>query len=105
LSSTNPTEAQIGGALHAIGEGIGFIHGYRTIPQNYRTITDAQIDEILSLFNAPAQGKASVYKFATDPSNELPKLQQAMNKLQSIYGFSNQEMEDFKSNWVNIQQR
>lgn len=105
LSSTNPTEAQIGGALHAIGEGIGFIHGFRTIPQNYRIITDAQIDEILALFNAPALGNASVYKFATEPSNELPKLQQAMNKLQSIYGFSNQEMEDFKSNWVNIQQR
>lgn len=105
LSNTNPTEAQIGGALHAIGECIGFMHGYRTINQNFKSITDAQIDEILTLLNAPAQGTASVYKFATDPANELPKIQQVLNKLQSIYGFSNQEMEDFKSNWVSIQQR
>jgi len=105
LSQTSPTEAQIGGALHAIGEGIGFIHGYRTINASYRKITDAQIDEILTLFNAPASGTASVYKFATDSANELTKLQQAITKLQAIYGFTNQEIEDFKTNWVSLQNR
>jgi hypothetical protein len=105
LSGTNPTEAQIGGALHAICEGIGFIHGLKTINQSYRKITDAQIDEILVLFNAPATGTATVYKFASDPVTELPKLQQAMDKLKAIYGFSTQEIEDFKSNWVSSQNR
>lgn len=105
LSGTNPTEAQIGAALHAIGEGIGFIHGFKTINPQFRKITDAQIDEILELFNAPANGTASTYKFATDAVNELPKLVQAIAKLQSIYGFTPQEIEDFKSNWVNVQQR
>jgi hypothetical protein len=105
LSNTNPTESQIGGALHAIGEGIGFISGFKTINPQFRIITDAQIDEILVLFNAPANGTASTYKFATDAANELPKLQQAITKLQQIYGFSAQEIEDFKSNWVNVQQR
>jgi hypothetical protein len=105
LSQTSPTEAQIGGALHAIGEGIGFIQGYRTINSSYRKITDAQIDEILTLFNAPATGTASVYKFATDSANELPKLQQAITKLQAIYGFTNQEVEEFKNNWVTLQNR
>jgi hypothetical protein len=105
LSQTSPTEAQIGGALHAIGEGIGFIQGYRTINSSYRKITDAQIDEILTLFNAPATGTASVYKFATDSASELPKLQQAITKLQAIYGFTNQEVEEFKNNWVSLQNR
>jgi hypothetical protein len=105
LSQSNPTENQIGGALHAIGEGIGFIHGYKTINQQNRKITDTQIDEILSLLNAPANRTASVYKFATDPVNELPKLQQVITKLQAIYNFSNQEIEDFKSNWVVVQGR
>jgi hypothetical protein len=105
LSGTNPTESQIGGALHAIGEGIGFIQGFKTINPSYRKITDAQIDEILVLFNAPSAGTASTYKFATDAANELPKLQQVISKLQQIYGFSSQEIEDFKSNWVNVQQR
>jgi hypothetical protein len=105
LSQTNPTEAQVGGALHALGEAIGFIHGFRTIDLQYREISDAQIDEMLILFNAPSDGIASVYKFATDPANELPKLQQAIGRLQTIYDFSDQEIEDFKSNWVSIQGR
>jgi hypothetical protein len=105
LSGTSPTDADKSSSLHAIGEAIGFLQGFKTINSNYRKITDAQIDEILVLFNAPANGTASVYKFATDPVNELSKLQQAINKLQTIYGFSAQEIEDFKSNWVNVQNR
>lgn len=105
LSVTNPTENEVGGALHAIGEGIGFIQGFKTIDPQFRAITDAQIDEILVLLNAPADGTASVYKFATDPASELPKLQQAIAELQAIYGFSDQEVEDFKSNWVSVQGR
>jgi hypothetical protein len=105
LSQTSPTEAQIGGALHAIGEGIGFMHGFKTINPTYRKITEAQIDEILALFNAPVAGTASVYKFATNPVDELPKLQQAIIKLKSIYNFSDAEIEEFKSNWVTVQGR
>ena len=105
LSQTNPTESQIGGALHAIGEAIGFIQGFKTINPGFKKITDNEIDEILVLLNAPATGEASVYRFATDPVNELSKLQQIITKLQAIYGFSNQEIEDFKSNWVSVQGR
>lgn len=105
LSATNPTESEIGAALHAIGEGIGFIHGYRTIDPRYRKITDAEIDQVLALLNAPANGDAAVYKFATDPATELPKLQQLIAQLQGLYGFSNQEIEDFKANWVSAQGR
>jgi len=105
LSATNPTESEIGAALHAIGEGIGFIHGFKNIDPQYRKITDAEIDQALALLNAPASGNATVYKFATDPASELPKLQQLIAQLQGIYGFSNQEIEDFKTNWVSAQGR
>ncbi len=105
LSATNPTESEIGAALHAIGEGIGFIHGFKNIDPQYRKITDAEIDQALALLNAPATGNAAVYKFATDPASELPKLQQLIAQLQGIYGFSNQEIEDFKTNWVSTQGR
>jgi len=105
LSGTSPTDADKAASLHAIGEGIGFIQGFKTINPAYRKITDTQIDEILVLFNAPANGTASVYQFALDPLNELPKLQQAITKLQNIYGFTTQEIEDFKSNWVSVQNR
>lgn len=105
LSQTNPTPAQQGSALHALGEAIGFIHGFRTIPQNHKKITDTQIDEILVLFNAPHNATPTCYLFITDAINQLPKLQQAIGKLQNIYGFTNAEIESFKNNWVALQGR
>lgn len=105
LSLSGLDEDQTGGALHAIAEGIGFLHGMKSIDANFRIITDAQIDEILTLFNAPAGGTPTVYKFATDAANEIKKLSQAIDKLQEIYNFSDQEIEDFKSNWVTTQNR
>jgi hypothetical protein len=105
LSATTPSDADRASALHAINEGIGFLYGIKEINQTHRKITDAQIDEILVLFNAPATGTATVYKFATDPVTELTKLQDAIDKLKAIYGFSTQEIEDFKTNWVSSQNR
>lgn len=105
LSSTNPTPAQVGNALHAYAEGVGFIHGWKTIPQQRKRITDAEIDQLLVLFNAPAGEVPTSYRFATDPVNELPKLQEVISRLQTLYGFTNQEIEDFRSNWVAQQGR
>jgi hypothetical protein len=103
LSATNPTDGQKSGALHSCSEAVGFINGWRTIAQ--KTITDAEIDEILTLFNAPLLETPALYKFATDPVNELPKLTQAIDKLKAIYGFSTQDIEDFRKNWVAEQGR
>ncbi len=105
MSATSPTDAQKGGSLHAYGECVGFIHGWRTIPQTHKKITDAQIDEILTLLNIPATGTPTSYKFITDPANELTKLTQVIAKLKGIYGFTDGEIEDFKKNWVDFQGR
>ncbi len=103
LSATNPTDSDIAAALHSYGETVGFTHGLRTLEQ--KKITDAEIDEILTLLHAPAGETATSYKFTTDPLNELPRLTQAIAKFKSIYGFTDQEMEDFKKNWVLEQNR
>jgi hypothetical protein len=105
LSNSNLTDAQKGSGLHAYGECVGFIHGWLTIPQAHKKITDTQIEEILTLLNAPRNGTPTSYKFVTDGANELPKLQQIIDKLQTIYGFSPQDIIDFKSNWVNVEGR
>jgi hypothetical protein len=105
LSATNPTNEDLGAGLHAYGEAVGFIHGWRTIPQEHKLITDAQIDAILVLLNAPYNATPTSYRFATDPVNELPKLEQLIQQLQALYGFSNQEIEDFRRNWVADQGR
>jgi len=105
MSATSPTDAQKANALHAYGEAVGFTHGWRTIPQQHKIITDTEIDEILVLLNAPFNATPTSYLFITDPVNQLPKLQQVISKLKSIYGFTDQQIEDFKKNWVSEQQR
>jgi hypothetical protein len=105
LSSTSTTEAQKGAALHSLNEAMGFLQGWKTIDAGYRRITDAQIDEYLALLNVPATGTPTPYSFLTDPVNQLPKLQQLISKLQTLYQFSTQDVEDFKRNWVKEQGR
>lgn len=105
LSATAPTDAQKAAALHAYGECVGFAHGFRTVPQAQKKMTDAQIDEVLELLNAPATGTPTSYKFITDAVNQLPRLTQIITKLKGIYGFTDAEIEDFKSNWVSVQAR
>lgn len=105
MSATAPTDSDKARALHAYGECVGFLHGWRTIPQGYKALSDAEIDELLVLLNAPYNGTPTSYKFATDPVNELPKLLQIIEKLKTKFGFTAQEVEDFKKNWVSEQGR
>jgi len=101
----NPDDETIGSAMHSYSEGVGFLHGWKTIDQNYRIITDAQIDEVLTLMNAPAGEAPTSYLLFTDSFNQLPKLEQAIDQLQAIYGFTDAQLESFKFNYVSQQDR
>lgn len=105
LASTTPTPTLNAGGLHDLGENVGFIHGFKTVPQAHRKITDAQIDEILALLLAPAGTDATMYKFVTDGPNQLPKIAQFQQILKATYGFTDAEMEDFKQNFIALQKR
>lgn len=105
MSQTTTTENEKGAALHAYGECVGFIHGWRTITQNHKLISDMQIDEILVLLNAPYNSTPTSYLFITSPATELPKLQAIQDKLKAIYGFTDVQMTDFGKNWITEQKR
>lgn len=105
LSKTNPTEADIAGGLHDLGEAIGFIHGFKAIDASKRKITDAQVDEVLALFNYADPANHTVYTFVTDAANQLPKLVQIQGIFKNLYNFSTQDIDDFKQNWVTVQGR
>ncbi|WP_128545910.1 hypothetical protein [Larkinella soli] len=92
-------------ALHLLSEAAGLLHGWRMIDAKNRTITDAQIDEVLALMNIPYDQAASAYRFVTHSSEDLPKLTQAIGRIQAVYGFSPQDVEDFRRNWVAEQNR
>ncbi|MFK7968996.1 MAG: DUF4856 domain-containing protein [Bacteroidia bacterium] len=105
LSATNPTESDQASALHAYSEAVGFLHGWYEIPAADKRISDSEIEEVLALMNAPQNGTPTSYTFVTDPVNQLPQLTDAINRLKAIYAFSDQQIEDFKSNWVSEQNR
>ncbi|WP_291728581.1 DUF4856 domain-containing protein [Bernardetia sp.] len=105
LSKTDATDADKSSALHAYSESVGFLHGWKGISASDKAITDAEIDQILELLNAPADETATSYTFVTDGFNQLPQLQTAIEKLQQIYKFTDQEMADFAYNWVSEQGR
>ncbi len=98
FTMTNPQATDNGAGLHAVSENIGFILGLKGVSE--KKITNAQIDELLSLlqFNKPSV-------FVTNAFINAPALLQAVSKIKSIYGFTDQEIEDFKVNWVNTQNR
>jgi hypothetical protein len=71
----------------------------------FRIAPDTQIDQVLALLYAKPGSTPSVYTLATQPAQTLGNLLQATQKIKEIYGFSEQEMEDFKKNWVSEQGR
>lgn len=100
LSQTNPDDAAIEDGMHAFSESTGFLAGVVSINSSDRIISDQDGDNILSLMKAPIDDVATAYLFVTDAANELGDLTTAINELQTVYGFSNEEMEGFKKNWV-----
>ena len=105
LTSTNPDAVTIAGGLHDLGENVGFIHGFKTVPKAHRKITDTQINEILALLLAPADAEATMYKFITNGDTELLKITTFQQKIQTIYGFTETEMTGFKENWIALNKR
>jgi len=100
LSKTDLKDTEKASALHSLTEAIGFTLGLRGIPQDRKKISDAEIDEILSYFNYSESVKPTTYRFVLKPLIELPKLNQAITKLKSIYGFTETELNDFSKNWI-----
>lgn len=105
FSMTNPSATDLANALHNQAEPVGFIHGWRRLPQEARIITDEQIDNLLDLLLAPAEGEARAYLFVTDRQNQIGRFAQAIQLIQQIYNFSNSDLEDFRRDWVQVQNR
>ena len=105
MSKTSPTNDEKAASLHAYGECVGFVHGWKGLPTTSKRITDAQIDEILVLLNAEAGKTPTSYKFITNPFEEIKKLDTIIAKLKTIYGFTDAEAEYFKMNWVSEKKR
>jgi hypothetical protein len=105
ISATNPTDDAVSAALHAYGEAVGFSMGMLYVDPSERVITDAALRSILEGLQVTAQGATTSYRLVTEPVAALADLQSALQTIATTYGFTSSEIEDFRQNWVNVQQR
>lgn len=85
-------EAALGNAMHAYAEGVAFAHGFKGLSQ--KQITDAQIDTILDLLLAPEGETPESYRFLNEVTL-LANLDQIIDDIQAIYGFTEAEVNSF----------
>ncbi|MFN3784850.1 MAG: hypothetical protein ACK4R6_13105 [Spirosomataceae bacterium] len=97
LSTTNADQRTLSNAMHAYGECVGFLQGFKGA--SGKKITDAQIDAALVSLNA-----TQPYRLLNSPT-EIAKLVTLRRTLQSIYGFSDTETESFRNNWITVEAR
>ncbi len=105
LSGSNLDVTTRASAIHSFGEASGIMFGWRFLSSKQRIATDNQLDEVLSLIGMPVNQEPTIHLLWQQPFSELPKLETAIRSLQTIYGFSDADLEDFKTNWVNAQGR
>ncbi|NQW29743.1 MAG: hypothetical protein HQ472_04450 [Ignavibacteria bacterium] len=105
LSATNISDSSRSSAMHAFGEAAGFVVGWKSVPATMRIISDADLNEVLGLLQMPVGGVSNCQNVWQLPVTVLPQIEFATKKLQTVYGFSDAEMLDFRQNWVNVQGR
>jgi hypothetical protein len=91
LTSDTATELDLANGLHGVGEATSFLHGFLESPTEHRVITDEEVEDLLELLEDP-------YLLVLNPADEAERLLDVVEGLQTIYGFSDGELEAFKTN-------
>lgn len=99
LTKEGATEAELASGLHGYGESVSFMHGFRGLPADGRTITDAEIDELLGLVGAPHDGPVTSHLLVTDGATEVPKLLLAIQKIAEIYAWTAEDIDSFETSY------
>lgn len=93
---TNAGATKNTAALHAYGEALGFVQGFKGVAADKRKITDAQIDALLEKIGAASPYKLVLVSYQTA---RVLSINSAINDIAAIYGFSAAEVEAFKKNF------
>ncbi len=103
MSQTEMTPAQKAATLHSLAECAGFTMGWASMAR--KSISFDESMQILSLLQAKPDALGNPLLFISDRVNQVNKLNQIISLVQTEYNFSNIEIEEFKKNWVNDQNR
>jgi hypothetical protein len=85
--------------LHAFGEAAGLVTGFKFATGPHKIATDAQIDGLLQRMFAADGAPSEAYKLKTSPVEAATRLQQAIGDIKGIYGFSDAEIDAFKTSY------
>jgi len=95
LTDGEEREIALGNAMHAYAEGVAFAHGFKRLSNTQ--ITDDEIDFILEKLKAVEGQNPESYAFLNDTSLSQ-NLDEIIDYIQTIYGFSDEEVESFYEN-------
>lgn len=103
----NDTQARLGAntleqrqaALHAYGEALSIMIGFKAVVSPYRKITDAQIDDLLTTGYYPEGQPGEIYKLVTNSAAAVLKLGEMITKIKTVYGFTDAEINAFKTDF------
>ncbi len=105
LSQTNLSPEDQASALHAYSEAVGFARGLLVV-SNRSIASNTQLNEVLtamlySIENSSYTGNTLL----TDRVSGVQSLTNALNLVKNIYGFTDDEVNQFRMNWINEEQR
>jgi hypothetical protein len=103
MSQTEMTEAQKAATLHAMAECAGFATGW--INMSRKTMSFEKSLQILDLLQSKPDALGKPLLYISDRVNQVSKINQIITLVQTELNFTNTEIEDFKKNWVNEQNR
>jgi hypothetical protein len=95
LADGEQKDIALGNAMHAYAEGVAFAHGFKRLANT--EITDDEIDFILEKLKAVEGQNPESYEFLNDTSLSQ-NLDETVDYIQNIYGFSDAEVESFYEN-------
>lgn len=103
MSQTEMTEAQKAATLHAMAECAGFATGW--VDMSRKTMSFEKSIQLLDLLQSKPDALGNPLLFISDRVNQVSKINQIISLVQTEFKFTNEEIADFKKNWVNEQNR
>ena len=105
LSKANLTEDDVAEGMHDLSEGIGFLWGLYLAPHQQRIATNAELATVLNtIYFDVNTSESRLYESWQSANNTLSMLD-GVDQLAAIYGFTNQDLSNFRINWVSSEGR
>lgn len=99
LEKPTATDAEKAGALHGIGEAYAFLMGLRAVEPSTRTVSDAELDQLLATLKVSDLAATVAYRYVTDPASSVDALTTAIAQVQAAWDFSAEEINAFRVNY------